>query len=388
MNRYILLSIITSFIISCTSNITNSESEPEEYYNLSTATDASISDIFSGVEAIPLLFEGDYYPESFYIMTSTDEHFIIQNNKGDIFVFDNVGHYVSSSKDVYGQGPGEYTIEMGTCWNPYNRQIAVITPKRLMRYDVEFNFIGESDIPTRYGDKDDTLLFSLIYPQSESKYLLGPTGFSIISGCFVDYDAAAGKLGEYLDFSNDMLANTNSQPSYFFRLKSGETLFAPPCMTNYVYSFNPDKLTIERKIKYDMGELSLTKADLDAHTNPENPLELGEYLLNTENPIPSRVLPTSDVIFFNVRRGRKVIDQETIAVNRKNGEIKRLPMFRNEKVLFPQLYDIDEDFVYAAVDKAQLQNSPELLLGKELTSVPNFDTLDDETYIVLKYRIK
>lgn len=63
-------------------------------------------------------------------------------------------------------------------------------------------------------------------------------------------------------------------------------------------------------------------------------------------------------------------------------------MFDGEKVLFPQLYGIDEDFVYAAVDKAQLQNSPGLLLGKELTSVPNFDSLDDETYIVLKYRIK
>lgn len=388
MHRFIPLFTIIILLIGCRSHKLDKEAEPEEYYNLSTATEAIISDIFSDVEAIPLLFEGDYYPASFLQLINTDETIIVQNNNGDIFVFDNEGHYVSSSKDVYGQGPGEYTIEMATCWNPFSNQIVVMTPNYIMKYDKEFNFMGSSRIPTKYGNIDDMLLFTFIYPISASDYLLGPSILSYIKHCFINFNFETGELGESLDYSKFRLAGSNMQQFYFFRLKSGETLFAPPCMTNYIYSFNPENLTIERKIKYDMGKLGITQSELDAHTNPNRWEDLEDFILNTEKPIPSRVLPTTDKLFFNVRYGRKVGNRETIAVNRKNGEIKRLPMFRNEKVLFPQLYDIDEDFVYAAVDKAQLQNSPELLLGKELTSVPNFDTLDDETYIVLKYRIK
>ncbi|MDE5555458.1 MAG: 6-bladed beta-propeller, partial [Muribaculaceae bacterium] len=154
----------------------SSEKEQQDAVALAPYALSSIEDVFSDVEIVPLLFEGETYPSVANQVQVSDDYIFVGDNKKQIHVFDKDGHYVSCSSWVRGGGPGEYDMMMGFSWNPFSKSIQLLTPHKLMQYDVNFNPIGEIALPTKLGE--DNLILDQIYGLSKYNNLLLPTGTS------------------------------------------------------------------------------------------------------------------------------------------------------------------------------------------------------------------
>ena len=389
MKQILILFIPLVLLTACSNQQSQSKQEIKEYYDLSTATPGVLTDVFSDVELTPLLFEGDYYPSQVYTLHNHDSLIMVQDNSEDIFVFDSAGHYISSSKQAWGQGPGEYTIFMGYSYNPYTGFIQVITPTKLMCYDTEFNFIEEHSVPGQIdptGEK--TMLFSSIYDLSDHKHLLSPIPSSTIKDAYICYDSNTGEMGEIIDYSRYIIARGNTQPKRFFKLSDDEYLAKPGFVGEYIFSFDPDKLEITPRIKFDMGKETVTKEEILAHSDNNDSGVLDNYLDETERPLIKGAIPTKDKIFFSIDRGRRIDHMIYMVANRRTGDIKRFRHWEDSEYFFPRIRDIDDEYLYSGVTKYELLKSPELLLGKEINLDSLLTDIDDDTIIMLKYKIK
>lgn len=387
---YFIIITLTCSLIACNTRKESSDSKNiQEYYDLSKATPAELTKVFEDVELIPLLFDGDEYPSQFYTMNCIDSLILLQDYSENIYVFTREGHYKSSSKLVHGQGPGEIDIFMGYSWNPFSGTIQVLTPNKMLCYDTDFNFVEECALPGRIDPTGkNTLLFTQIYDLSENNHLLTPFSTPFYKDCYVNYNSKTGELGDTIDYSKYIITYGNMQSKKFFQLNNNEYLVKPPFIGDYIYSFNPNELSFIPKIKFDMGAERLTKEEVADHSDKDNQNAIFEYLGNSDRPVVEGAHPTPDKIFFYISHGNRFDKMEVMVANRKSGEINKFKYRNGSKFYFPPMLDMDNDYVYSGVTKLELIDSPDLLLGENLDLDTLLKDYDDDTLIVLKYKIK
>lgn len=386
-----LFSFLSQFLIlfaSCTSQH-QKELDVDEYYDLSTATPGVLTDVFSDVELTPLLFEGDYYPSEVYTLYFHDSIIIVQDNKDDIFVFDSDGHYRSSSKQVRGQGPGEYSIYMGYSYNPYTGLIQVLTPDKMMCYTPNFSFIEEHQLPSCLDPTGkESLLFTSIYDLSKHSHLLTTLSSSTIKNVYVSYNSNTENIGDTINFSHYIIALGNRQYKNFFNLSNGEYFAKPGFVGEYIFSFDPERLELTPAIKFNMGRESVTRKEFLANSDEKDYYAFYNYLDASKRTIVDGAHPTKDRIFFSTTNGRRLNRVKFMVADRRTGEIKEFNFWDDDELFFPRLNDFDDEHLYSGVSKYELLKSPDLLLGKDINLDSLLSYVDDDAIIMLKYKIK
>ena len=389
MKKTLILYLFLIIMTACSNQQSQSKQEIKEYYDLSTATPGVLTDVFSDVELTPLLFEGDYYPSQVYTLHNHDSLIMVQDNSENIFVFDSTGHYISSSKQVWGQGPGEHSIYMGYSFTPYTGLIQILTPDKMMCYTPNFNYIEEHKLPSHLDPTGkESLLFTSIYDVSDHIHLLTTLSSSTIKDAYVSYDSNTENLGDTLSFSHYIIALGNRQYKNFFNLSNGEYFSKPGFVGEYIFSFNPEKLELTPSIKFNMGHESVTREEFLANSDEKDYYAFYNYLDDSGRTIVTGAHPTKDRIFFSTTNGRRLNSVKFMVANRRTGEIKKFNFWDDDELFFPRLNDFDDEYLYSGVTKYELLKSPELLLGKEINLDSLLTDIDDDTIIMLKYKIK
>lgn len=378
--------ILILFLIALVSCKDNHESISEEY-TFSSTSSASISDIFSDVEIIPLNFSGDNYPSVVERMLVNDNYIIILDDKKILHLFRPNGNYIASSNEKIGNGPGEYSVLMGFTWNPYTRFIEVLTPNRLYSYDENFNLKNTAKLPSKIGENG--LLFYEIFDLSTTHHLLLPTGMSDKPYCVMAYDSSREEIVEKSSYSEDIIAPITMQPRCFFLMRDNTLLFIPPVITDALYAVNGGEsgISLQKEISLHT-EKDLLKEDIQAYENSRS--SLNNYLISSDKNIRLRVFPNSKKIIatYKFKSGCSMKDMFTAIIDRHTKKVITIKLFSDDSYQFPFIEDIDEEYAYAIIEKEILETRPKLLMNNSANIDSILEKIEDESLVLLKYKLR
>lgn len=350
-------------------------------YNLSKTSQGSIDDVFCDLEVIPLFFDGDRYPKNVMNVTVSDSYIFILDINRIFHIFSAEGKYLSNSSSKIGQGPGEYSILMGYSWNPYSKMIEILTPDRLLFYDIDFNFKKSCAVPS---NTNKNLIFGQVGDLSANEHILLPTGISENPDRVMFYDSSTEKITSESDYSKDVIAPSGFGSKFLFHDKDS-VLFCPPAMTPYIY--NISKNTLDRPvIEFEYGKNAITRHDVEEHNSSEE--ELRNYLMTCHKDIRMANFITTPKIFTLFKHGNKLSDTFVVITDRINHKSISINLYTNNEQSFPIIYDSDSSFVYSVIDKSSLLNSTNLMLGDKKEIAEKISKIDDEDFVLLKYKVK
>lgn len=381
----ILTVALSVFATSCRQAAT--ESDEIRSYGLSSASPASIKDVFSDVEVLELQYDGQHYPSSVARVTPISGKILIYDNKCNLYVFNEDGVLFSSSVDKRGEGPGEYSTIMGYSWNPFSEAIEILTPQGLMIYDPAFNFIKKTPLPfEKDTDSPRGLYFQDIFDLSENLHILTPTHISPNPYRYLVYDSDKQIVEEEISFKNDVMEGVHMQSDAFFRMPEGKILCRPMAFTPYLYELDSTQgIKLKKVAKFDLGSDGLTQEIIDAHNT--NPRELSEYLRTCDKKIPLRIIPAADRMMITLKEGPSLRSMASMITDRNDGSTVLLPFFEDGKYVFPLIEYIRQDTAYAVMECETLLENPALLLEDE-DRIAELKNHDGESLILLKYKLK
>ena len=147
--KYFLLSFLLS-VVSCVSGTKDSngkvEAETTLVYDQSNELTLKYSDLFSGVELIPLDTTGDFLVTRIRQMKFALDHFFIQDEDKQLFVFDRQGKGCCII-NKQGSGAEEYLSIRGFDVQEVDSTICLFTyPKRMMRFSLDGKLLDVSDM--------------------------------------------------------------------------------------------------------------------------------------------------------------------------------------------------------------------------------------------------
>jgi len=384
MNKFILIAICPLFIFfsNCKKN-NNSEQEISEHYDLSKAPHGQLADIFSDVEVVPLEFAGEDYPGEAHKFIVYDSLILITDYHTTVHLFTTDGKYISSSSEKQGEGPEEFPFSMGTTWNSLTNSVEIITPSKLISYDKYFNYIKESRLPTYIGkDNEPSFFFHYIYSLSDSVHLMRSTGDPYR---LVVYNSNTEQLGDYISYNDDVITSYNFQLKKFFDINDSKTYYIPGAMTNRIYEFNADNLTIHPIVEFTTGPNGVTKQYISDLNMDEK--ELGFFILSCERNMLLNTLPNAHYFITMLKEGENHLRSfYYVFIDRNTGEMTRIDMYKNGHLNMPMFKDIDDEFAYAVTPKDELEEMPWLLLNNESKADSILNSIDDESLVILKYK--
>ncbi len=352
-------------------------------YNLTDCQSVSPDDVFESVEVVPLLFEGESYPDLVTRLQVTDSLFMIEDKRSFLHLFDKDGNYLVSSDAIIGEGPEEITTPLSYALDPLNGLIEVLTPHKLMSYDLDLHFIKSSHLPTGVDkDSETNLFFSHIESVGEDTHLLLPTISSDRVGEVVIFNSKKETIDERLSYKDDIILPFHMQDRYLFFMNDGSKLFVPPAITNIIYSLSEDMGTLSPLVQFDLGDNSLTRENMGSSVDRQ-------ILIESSREILLRILPTSNRIFLVVKgKGNTMRSFHTVVIDTARDMIYRVNLYSEGRQIFPLIMDVDDKYAYTVVDKETLMNQPSLLLDKSEQISSIADSIEDELLLVLKYGIR
>lgn len=357
------------------------------HYDLSTANKGYLSDVFSSVELIPLLFDGDNYPSQASEFRVEDDYIFVTDPNDRIFVFEKEGHYISSSVEKMGEGPEEHIFPMGYSYNRYTGNIEILTISKMMCYDVQFDFVKSSDLPTHWADhRKNSCFFNNVCDLSASTHMLMPSGLSDNPYRLIFFDSEKVKTGKELSYADDMVNGGQMQNKFFFYMPDSTILCVPNALTHSIYSFSKDDLALKKIISFSVGGRELTQEYID-NLNMEGD-KLGHYLNSCDREVLLRILPAPNHIVTMLKHGNSLRDTYSVFTNRSTNEMISVNIYEDGKRISPVFGDITDGYAYAIADKEAIMQMPEILLDKKGTMDSIMNDIEDETLILLKYRFK
>lgn len=367
---------------------TNTNANEIDDFDISSASDGTISDVFSDVEIVPLVF-GENYPSVVRSILVADEKIFILDDKAILHVFKSDGEYLASSNEKFGNGPGEYSILMGFSWNPYTKAIEILTPDKLLTFDEKFNLLRQVNLPTKIGK--DNILYDEIYDLSETRHILHTTSNGAVPYRIDLFDSESGKIIDMKSYAAEVSVKTTMQPRSFFRMSDNSTFFTTQAITDAFYCIN--SMDKQNNIENSMSKLltitagnEVTKKDVKQYDT--DPAKYAEYIYNTSKNVRLRVLPNTNKIFAVYKAGNSPQSMFTVVIDRKNGESMNFKMFSDGEYIFPLLEDIDDGYAYVAIEKEELKSRPKILINKVEHADSILNTIEDESLILLKYKIR
>lgn len=368
--------------VSCSHNTVSDESI--KTYRLEDAKKGDIQDVFSDVELTELQFEGEVYPRSIRtLLIESDKIFIFDGKV--VYVYSSDGKLISSSLSKKGNGPGEFTNPMGFSWNPYSEQVEILTPNKVMFYDVNFNFVRSSNLETKRKSPENPkpFMFNGIFDLSDRLHVLNLTSHSESPYRFIIYDSILDKIMGEVSYSDDVITAFNQQPVNFFRLPNGKIMCHPNCVTPYTYEFDPATYSLSKEMMVDAGSRELTKEDVDNHS--ENVLR---YVQSCDKYVHLRTLVSSDRLVVRFKQSDyNTKDFFAFFGNDYPNGLKIDWCNSDEEQVFPSLFLIDEDYAYGLNISYYIKENPAIVLGQS-EKMEQLRSIDDESWVLLKYKFK
>ena len=373
---YTGLVLLTILITACSRNA--SKENVEECYNFGKSQIGCLDSIFSSVEIIPLQFAGDYYPGVVNSLCIGNNHIFIEDNDNKLYVFDSNGTFVSSSHKCYGMGPGEFSRVMGWSWNPYTDRIEILSVDRILKYDVNFEFVESVErIPS--SEKDD-VIYEQIYDCSATSHYLLPTGVSKDPCRVLKYDTSTDSIIGVWSYTHDVVALLSMQRQCFFDMADGTLLFSPPAVTYNVYQIGDETGQLTRKITFQPGPDWLSKSVSEGKSMKE--------LMSSKYYIPLKTLVSNSHLLVMAKNGMKLSDMFYFSIDRKGKTVMKFKLYDEGKYLFPKIDYVEGEYAYAIMERSHIDESRELLPGNKELIFESLSGVDNETLLLLKYRFK
>lgn len=357
-------------------------------FDITSASECSINDVFSDVEIVPLLF-GKNYPSVVRSILVADEKIFILDDKAILHIFKSDGQYLACSNDKFGNGPGEYSIMMGFSWNPYIKAIEILTPNKLLIFDETFNLLRQVNIPTKVGK--DNILYDEIYDLSETRHILHTTSNGAAPYRIDLFDSESGKIIDMKSYADEVTVKTTMQPRSFYNMPDNSIFFTTQAITDAFYSLNnidtPNDIerTLSKTITINVGN-EVTKKDVKQYD--AEPAKYAEYIYSTSKNVRLRVLPNSKKIFAIYKAGNTPKSIFTGIIDRKSGKSLKIKLYSEGEYAFPFLEDVDESHAYAAIEKEMLENRAKILINKAEQADSILNSIEDESLVLLKYKIR
>lgn len=192
------LAIFTFCIISCNKNINVSyqiyESDSIQHLDLNSYLDNdtyNVSDILDSTKLVFLETNDNSLIGNIYQTIVTDSRIFIYDDyqRTGVAVFDNNGKFVK--RIVHGNGPGEINFVRSIQYDKYNKELIILAPHALMKFDMDGNYL-------------ETINFDSYYP-----YMIGCTEKSyLFSKGFDEYDTQSDTYNYSLIVTNKNLEIT------------------------------------------------------------------------------------------------------------------------------------------------------------------------------------
>lgn len=352
--------------------------------DLSTAEQVSIDDVFADVELTPLLFEKDTYPSVVTQIKIAGDLILVSDRHNIIHVFDKTGHYVSCSKEKYGNGPDEYSVLMGFGWNPYSNLIEILTPDKLLSFDCNFNMISSADIPTSIGK--DRLLLEQIFDLSQNRHIFVPTSASANPYCYIVFNSKENKVEYSFDFAKDIISPISMQNQSFYETGDGRVYFFPPALYDKFYEVDKQNGIVKSSTSVDYGDNAIDRDDLK--DLKDDLRRLSDFLENSSKDYYLNTMTNGDVLFIVGKHGRSMRDFFTIVADFKTAKNKVVNLYDDKGYRFPMIGDIDEQYAYAVYSKDFILQNRRLAMSHADSLDSLLSNIDDEDYVLLRYRIK
>ncbi len=244
--KYFLLSFLLS-VVSCVSGTKDSngkvEAETTLVYDQSNELTLKYSDLFSGVELIPLDTTGDFLVTRIRQMKFALDHFFIQDEDKQLFVFDRQGKGCCII-NKQGSGAEEYLSIRGFDVQEVDSTICLFTyPKRMMRFSLDGKLLDVSDM-----EVDG---FDLLFLKDRS-WAIFTDNVNEDPQLLAVSDLSTGKTSRYIpgyrSFAGRKLP-VYQQARFFSRLPNGEVLFFHP-LSNLIYTVSSDGVSVKYLIDF------------------------------------------------------------------------------------------------------------------------------------------
>lgn len=379
------LNIIVSIILLATYSCSKKNDYTLQTLNFDEARIISPDKLVDSLKVFPLEMVGDKYPFGIKNLIAYQDHIIIFDHKDIIFVYSSDGKYISDSHKSMGKGNGEYTNVTAVSFNKYNNTIEVATPSNLLIYDLNFHYIGSTDLPTKLPDDNDYGIFiGTIHDISSHEHLLIPICFSDDFRQIYNYDSSTGKLNGKINFGDVIFANTTMQSQCFSRLTTDTLLFFPPGISKFIYTFNYKTNELEEYLHLNFGSNGVSEEDLKQFSSDDEGLR--NYIMKTEKTVPLMAMNYKDKILLVTKNGPSFKNGNTIIWNPKTGNAYRLDTFVNGKPSFPIFDYVDDNGIYTILDSDTYQDIIDRITPEKV----NINSLDipDGSHVLLKFKLK
>ncbi len=352
--------------------------------DLSTATNASIDDIFADVELTPLLFEKNTYPSAALQIKIAGDNILVLDKHNIIHVFDKDGHYVSCSEEKFGNGPNEYAVLLGFGWNPHSNMIEILTHDKLMSFDCHFNMISSVAIPTSI--EQNRLLFDKIFDLSQTKHILLPASTSDKPYRFFVFDSNENKVEYSFDFADDVISPITMQNQSFYEAEDGSLYFFPPALYNNFYELNKHDGSVKSATSVIYGDNTIGRADLDGFGDDLR--SMGDFLEQSSKNYFLNTMTNGNILLIVGKHGRTMRDFFTVVADLSTGENKVINLYDDKEYKFPLIDAIDKQYAYAIYSKDFILQNRSLAMSHADSLNQQLSNIDDEDFILLKYHIK
>ncbi len=349
------------------------------------AIHTSVDELIENVEVIPLEIKAESYPRGALNILACDSSLFIKDSDNIIYQYSDKGNYINDSKIRKGRGAGEYSIMMAAGYNKHTGEIEIVTPKNLLTYDRDFNFIRSIDLPTRMPENgEESFFFGEIHSISPDQHLFIPTGLSEDNRQVILFDSKSGEILNSFDYSEGLLSDVCMQTNSFYDQSNGEILFFPPGISKFAYSLNPSDFTFNKVYEVSYGKDGISDADIAQFNDDKEGLK--NYFLHCDKTMPMRTLQSGDNTIILTSDGDSFKNLHAIFYNRTTGKISSINNYENDKFNFPVIDAVNEGSIYGITVKENVE--PMLSeISKDKILMPASE-IQDGSYIVLRYKLK
>lgn len=362
------------------------EETPSTRINFDDAKDSKVQELFSKVKLVSLKDNGKTFLPDVSALDVYDDYMLVSDKHSILYLFSRDGNCISNSKDKFGHGQGEYSIITAYTFNPYSKSIEIVTPTDLLIFDIHFKLQKKIPVPTKFSSTGEGFVFfGKIYDLSASTHLLIPTGISEDCHRICVFDSEKREIVKTLSYGEDVIANATMQAGCFFPIQDNSLLFCPPCITNYIYSFDKNSLTLNKLYYTDFGNNGLSASDVNQFGN--NIEREKEFLLKCEKSMPAKTMYANNCILFTVKESNHIRKWHTLIYNMNTQELSSIKNYSDKGIQFPIILSVNKNSMYSAVETRQLQSLLEPF-GENVDKT-DFDSNSEENdYAIVEYIIR
>ena len=156
----------------------------------------------------------------------------------------------------------------------------------------------------------------------------------------------------------------------------------------HIYRFDRDGSDFSKAIEFKYNDKTFSDNVTEEDFRKNRRIYI-EYLENPDVEMPLAQLVNSKKIVTIIEVGPDYSrDRYLLLTDRGSGHTYRVETTEDDNVIFPSLYYIDENYLYNILTKEHILENPRCFLNKESEAASLLASIDDEDFVLIKYRFK